>query len=434
MESKTLWILLAMGVVSMFGQVPALAKAGERAPNLTWTKIVASVPASGGPRSLFGQTTVLLFLPPVSHNEQAVSMWNKLVEQFADKPVNFVWIANEAEESLARFLKSHPVRGWLALDPQEESYKVYGVEGAAGVLIDQHGMIAGFTFMTPEENEIQAVLDGRAIAIKGTPSEAQMDAILDGKAVRLEAEPFRSPPPAQKPDVPPSEEVHISRSQTEGTAGSIAADHWIQRGFGLRAILSKVLGTNPSRIELPAALDSRTRYDFVLVPPRDEDEETMNRQVREGIEKYFHVTITLAMKSMDVYVMTTVEGKAPPKKSERDALGGGIGVSTRTFKLPEGTPPTREALEEALRRSMATAELTAMTALSSSMDDFRRALEDGLHRPIVDETKLTGIYDFKIEGEAQTTEEFLGMLRDQVGILLTPTRRSIEMTVVQPVE
>jgi hypothetical protein len=43
---------------------------------------------------------VLLFLRPVSRNEQAVSSWNKLVEQFADKPVNFVWIANEAEESL----------------------------------------------------------------------------------------------------------------------------------------------------------------------------------------------------------------------------------------------------------------------------------------------------------------------------------------------
>jgi hypothetical protein len=202
----------------MFGQIPARAKAGDRAPNLTWTKIVASVPASGGPQSLLGQTTVLLFLGPVSHNEQVFSIWNKLAEQFVDKPVNFVWIANETEESLGPFLKSHPVRGWLALDPQEESYKAYGVEGAAGVLIDQHGMIADFTFMTPQENQIQAVLDGRAIAIKGEPSEAQMSAILDGKAVRLDAEPFRSPPPPQKPDLPPSEEVHISPSLLSPTA------------------------------------------------------------------------------------------------------------------------------------------------------------------------------------------------------------------------
>ena len=38
----------------------------------------------------------------------------------------------------------------------------------------------------------------------------------------------------------------------------------------------------------------------------------MKRQVREGIEKYVHLTITLAMKSIDVYVMTTVKGKTHP--------------------------------------------------------------------------------------------------------------------------
>ena len=434
MPSRPLWVLLAIGIVSMFGQDSAPVKAGDRAPNLTWTKVVASVPTSGGPQSLFGQTTVLLFLPPVSQNEQAVSIWNKLVEQFADKPVNFVWIANEAEEPIARFLKNHPFRGWLVLDPDEESYKACGVEGAAGVLIDQHGMIAGFSFMTPQENQIQAVLEGRAIAIKGDPSEAQMKAILDGGAVRLEAEPYKSPPPPQKPDFPPSEEVHISPSKTEGTVGSIGPDHWMQRGFDLRAILSQVLDTNPSRIELPTALDDGARYDFVLVPPREGDEETMKRQVREGIEKHFRVRIMPAMRPMDVYVMTTLKGKTPRRKSESEAFGGGIGFSTRTVRLPEGTAQTPEALQEALRQSMATVELTGMTALSSSMDDFRRALEDGLHRPIVDEAKLTGFYDFKIEGKAQTTEEFLGMLRDQLGILLTPTQRSIEMLMIRQVE
>ena len=121
-----------MGVNSMFAQVPAPVKASDRAPNLTWTKIVASTAASGGPQSLFGQITAVLFLPPVSHNEETVSRWNALVEQFADNPVNFVWIANEKEESLAPFLKAHPVRGWMVLDPQEESYKAYGVRALPG--------------------------------------------------------------------------------------------------------------------------------------------------------------------------------------------------------------------------------------------------------------------------------------------------------------
>jgi uncharacterized protein (TIGR03435 family) len=40
------------------------------------------------------------------------------------------------------------------------------------------------------------------------------------------------------------------------------------------------------------------------------------------------------------------------------------------------------------------------------MDSFRRSLEKGLHRPVLDETGLTGSYGFQIQGEAQTTEEF----------------------------
>lgn len=392
---------------------------------------MASDSASAGPTGLSGQVTVLLFLRPISHNEEAVGRWNKLVEQFADRQVNFVWIANEKEETLAPFLKKQPVRGWLVLDPAEDSYKAYGVEGAAGVLIDAHGTIAGFTFVPPPEaRQIEAVLDGRAIAIKGDATEAQMTALMQDKAVRLDAEPYHSPPPPEKPTLPASDEVHISVSKTEGTVGSVGPDHWMQRGFDLRAILSQVLDVEPTRIFLPAALDNGTRYDFVLVPPVEEDEQAMKRRVREGIENYFHVTIAPKIRPMDVYVMTVIEGKTPPRKPENEFSGGGVYASSRSFKLPEGTPQTAEAIDKALRDSTATLELTGATALSSTIDDFRRALEDGLHRPIVDETKLTGYYDFKLKREAETTEEFLGMLRDEIGIVLTPAQRSIEVIAV----
>src|SRR5215471_788000 len=122
MAARDLSVLFAIAATSMFGQDPAPVKAGDLAPNLTWGKIVSSTPTSAGPLNLLEQTTVLLFLPPVSQNREAVSQWNKLVEEFAGTPVNFVWIANEPEESLLPFVKTHPVRGWLVLDPQQESY------------------------------------------------------------------------------------------------------------------------------------------------------------------------------------------------------------------------------------------------------------------------------------------------------------------------
>ena len=65
------------------------------------------------------------------------------------------------------------------------------------------------------------------------------------------------------------------------------------------------------------------------------------------------------------------------------------------------------------------------------MADFRRALEDGLERPIIDETELDGTYDLKVHGEATSTEEFFGMLRVQLGLMLTPERRNVEMLVIR---
>jgi len=77
------------------------------------------------------------------------------------------------------------------------------------------------------------------------------------------------------------------------------------------------------------------------------------------------------------------------------------------------------------------AAMSAVAAENASMADFLRALEDGLHRPIINETNLTSTYDFEIHGNARSTEEFLGMLRDQLGLVLTPEHRNVEMLVVR---
>ena len=185
------------------------------------------------------------------------------------------------------------------------------------------------------------------------------------------------------------------------------------------------------------------------MPPGEEDEATIRRHVRAGIEKYFHVTIAPEIRSVEVYILTAVEGKMPLRKSESDTFGSSFGSTWRRFKipdefkLPEGADRTRKAAEEAnrrfvespeFRRAMGMAQLTGMTAFSNSLDVLCRALEEGLHSPVLDETGLTGLYDFSVQGDAQETEEFLNLLRNQLGLVLTSTQRSIEMTIVRLVE
>ncbi len=443
MGFRILLALLTVAVAVSFGQTPAPVKAGDPAPMLKFSKIVQAGSGFGGPQSLSGQVTVLLFLRPVSPNEHAVTEWNKLIGQFAGKPVNFVWIANEKEETLQPFLKSHAVNGWMILDPQDDSFNAYGIEGGGAVLIDPRGVIAGFTFLHPEERQIQAVLDDSALLIQGEPSEEQKDALFAG-AVSLDAAPYRPPPPSpppQKPDLPPSEEVYISASQTNGTVAASGPDYWMQRGFDLKTIVAMISETDPSRVELPESFDNRACYDFVFVPPTEvppteEGTRTIYRHVREGIEKYFHVVISKQIRSRDVYVMTAIEGKTPPAKSDSESLGlSSISSSgfDRMIAVPHGTPQTRKEVEDALKQLNTdddAPDLASISASDTSIDGFRKALERGLKRPIVDETNLKGNYDLEVKGEAQSIEEFLARLRNDTGLLLTPDQRSIEIVTV----
>lgn len=423
-------------------------KAGDEAPKLVWTKILAFDPRTAGPDNLTGHASVLLFLPPVSPNKQTVERWNDLVEQFADRSVNFVWIAKEPETSLIPFLQKHPVRGWLLLDPLGAAYEACGVEIAAGVLINRDGIIVGFTSASPQADQIEAVLDGRAIAVEGEATEDQLDAFFEGKAVRLEAQPARRPPmiEMQKPDVPPSENVYISPAQTDGTISSTSRDHWVRRGFDLKAILAEILTTGPVRVELPAALDNGTRFDFVLVPPREEDDESMHRRVLAGIENHFSVKVSREVRPVNVYVIRIAEGRTPQEKSEDEPSCGASFSTWKTFtvpdrfRIPDGPGRTRKAAEEASRqvmqspeflRAMEMAQLTGLVALSSSMSDLQRALENGLNRPVVDETGRNGVYDFQIRGAAHSTEEFLDLMRRQVGLTVEPDRRNVEMVIVR---
>jgi hypothetical protein len=71
MAARDISVLLGIAVTSMFGQVGAPVEAGDPAPNLTWTKMVASTPTSARPETVLGQTPVLLLLPPFDFKIQA---------------------------------------------------------------------------------------------------------------------------------------------------------------------------------------------------------------------------------------------------------------------------------------------------------------------------------------------------------------------------
>jgi uncharacterized protein (TIGR03435 family) len=228
-------------------------------------------------------------------------------------------------------------------------------------------------------------------------------------AVRLNAVPYHPPDAETKPDIPPSYEVHISPTTTRGASSSAGPGFCVLRDYDLRTILSVVTGRDPTRILLPASLENNRGYDFVMVLPRAQDKATIDRILQQGIEKYFQVSITLEERTMDVYVMTALEGQ-PPKEADS---GGSFSCSNLRVEIAS----TSESFE--------------ISAYSDNIVEFRRTLEAALHRPIVDQTNLQGSYHLALNAKARNTSDFLQQLRHQLGLVLTPAQRRIEMLVVE---
>ena len=272
------------------------------------------------PANLLGRLTVLTVLGPVSANLDAVGRWNALVDQFAGRPVQFVWVASEYQPPLGPWLQKHPVKGWLLLDPLGATALAYGMEEPAALLIGSDRRILGFDrSMVPEARTIEAA--------------------LGGGEVRLDAESPRMPRPGEhRPRFAPSLAVHIASAQGERPGESRGSDYWSFEGLDLRDILMHLCGTTRERIQLPPALDDRKRYNVALVLPAAESEDSMAARMLRGIEDYFHVTFTPETRPMEVYVVTATGG-SPPAAETRGQASGCFKASRVEFQVAaQGLP------------------------------------------------------------------------------------------------
>jgi thiol-disulfide isomerase/thioredoxin len=99
-----------------------------------------------------------------------IPRWTRLVEKFKDRPIQFIAVTND-EEDLGAFLKRWPVSGWIALDPEGETLKAYGVEAIPRtVLVDSKGIVRGVTSLANlADSDIEGLLGGRELKIAAQP-------------------------------------------------------------------------------------------------------------------------------------------------------------------------------------------------------------------------------------------------------------------------
>jgi len=431
-------LLLLVGVVAglfgqagLFGPVSNPLKAGDIAPDVLFSKILnASGPASWSPSNLSGPVTVLTIFPDTSHNPDAVSRWNALVEQFAGKPVQFVWITGEDESSLVPWLAEHPLQGWVLHDPKGETGRSYGMEIPSAVIIGAVRKILGFdSSMVPQAETVTAALDGRMTTTPPKRDMAEFKAFMESRKVLVQAEPYRMPrPDDHKPNFPPSNTLHVTPSGKEGESGNYAGPgFWSLNGFTLKKLIAEVYSLNPIRIHLPASLDNGTRYDFSLVLPEAESKEQMYERFRQGIQDYFHVTATREEQLLDAYVVTALDRKPPAAKTRTEESWGGFssGVEFETIDVAGGDDLFAEPKPVAI-------SAIRSIGIEGTADDFCRTLEMTLDRPVVNETHLEGQFEFNVKTSETKQNDFLQRLRDQLGLVITEVQRNVEILAFEP--
>ena len=68
---------------------------------------------------------------------------------------------------------------------------------------------------------------------------------------------------------------------------------------------------------------------------------------------------------------------------------------------------------------------------SLTMAQLCQVLESGLDRPIIDETHLPGTYAVNVYSGALSTRDFMRVLCEKLGLVVTPARRDLAMLVVR---
>ncbi len=125
----------------------AALNVGEPAPPLTVELMRSPAGAAANWQALRGKAVVLEFWATWCNAcVDAIPRWNALVSAFRDRPVEFIAISSDDEETLRAFLDRRPADGWIALDSSGATFDRYGVEAVPlTVLVDSNGIVRAIT-------------------------------------------------------------------------------------------------------------------------------------------------------------------------------------------------------------------------------------------------------------------------------------------------
>jgi uncharacterized protein (TIGR03435 family) len=381
-------------VLLLYGQEKTLAlKVGDAAPLLHFEKLLqAPMGSRGSWDELKGKVVVLEFWATwCGPCRDAMPHLNELVNQFKNKPVQFISVTDEDEWRVNNFLKfATPISGWIGLDTYGAMFKAYNVWARPHtVVVDQKGKIAAIMF----PNELNSDI---------------LDSVLSGQ-------PAFSPPnqPAtvsSAPEIKPKIDEQaiqplielLVRAAKPVDSMSMAGGSFKAKGMKLHDIISHAYNLSPVRV-VAANPPSEQAYEIIAKVPF-EQRDLLRPLLQQALSAAFGLKVRRETREMNVLVLTT-------PKNGKTLLRQAVNTSDDTILADEGLIASR----------------------STPLRFFCSVLEENLEKIVLDETRLDGSYDISLYWDSKNPKSVIEAAKTQLGLELREGKRPVEILVYETI-
>ncbi len=376
-------------------QADSGVKVGSPAPPLTLKNVLQAPEGTHGTwEELTGKAVVIEFWATWCGGcVDNIPHVNELAERFASRPLQFISITDEMDAELVeQFLARHPIRGWIAFDAEESTFKRYGIEGRPRtLLVDRAGVVRAITNPTSVTPQVlEDLLAGKPLDFPDVPM---------GLPLGLEA---GAPMPLLQVLIRPAAPVSVSGTSPGGVIDRNG--RYDVYGETLRDILSEAYQIPENRVDAPEWC-SKLRFDYSVVTPQHE-EALRGPLLKQALEAAFQLKLHNEAKETPVYILRKLDGQEPKLR-----------LATTQGKSGYWNP--RKGEVEMMGRSVEIIGRLAQLVLG----------DEGF-----DETGLTGHYDFDLKWDASQPRSLIAAIRNQLGLALVAEHRKLDHLVVDSIE
>ena len=385
--------LVLMLLLCSFAQAqtmqPVVLKPGLPAPELAPKKILqAPSGAKADWLSLRGKVVILEFwatwcAPCITVQPHL----NDLIEKFKGKSVQVISITDEDESKVASFLTRRTLKGWVGLDLDGSLKKAYGAFAVPKtVVVDAQGNIVAVT----HAKDLTAEMLDQMLAGNFTP-------VVSGAA---KEQPTAPVPMKPNEAVPRLITLNLKPSKASSLEMMMRAQGRFEAtGADLKSLFSSLLGVRKPQIYLTTELNEK-RYDITANIPNDR-KGNLSPLLVNALEISLNLKVRRETREIEVFVLTA------PKSL------------TGSFQ-----PSTSKTVHVSSANNVLVGE-------GADVKDLIFSLENLLEAPVINETNLSGKYDWDLIFDGGNRASLIEAVRNQCGLVLVRERRPVEVVVIE---